>query len=137
GASGGSGGGGQAGASSSSTGDGGDLGIDGGMTDSGSGGGPPTCNPGGPNDDVDKDGFTPMQGDCDDCDPNSNPNAVEVIATDGSTPKDENCNGTVDEVDPPCDDNFVVDDIDPLDAVRSVDLCKMSTGVADWGIVDA
>src|SRR6185436_19998003 len=28
------------------------------------------CTPGGPDDDVDKDGWTPNQGDCDDCDPN-------------------------------------------------------------------
>src|SRR5262249_9451527 len=27
------------------------------------------CTPGGPDDDVDKDGFTPNQGDCNDCDP--------------------------------------------------------------------
>jgi hypothetical protein len=28
-----------------------------------------TCNPGGENDDLDGDGFTPKQGDCDDCSP--------------------------------------------------------------------
>ncbi len=109
------------------------------MTGVGGGGGMgPTCNPGGPNDDVDHDGFTPMQGDCDDCDPNSNPNAIEVATLMGHTPIDENCNGQIDEVDTTlCDATLAIDSTDPLDAVKAIDLCKMSTGLKDWGLVDA
>jgi hypothetical protein len=114
----------------------GDLGIDAGHHD-GAGGGGIVCTPGGMNDDVDHDGFTPAQGDCDDCDPNVNPQAVEVQTPMGGTPKDENCNGVVDEVDPPCDMALDVADMDPLNGARAVDLCKQSTGPTDWGVVSA
>ncbi len=98
----------------------------------------PTCNPGGPGDDVDGDGFTPSQGDCDDCDPFSNPNAVEVIADDGSAPKDEDCDGATDEAPPPaCDQGIAIDDLDPLQVPRALDLCKLSAGPKDWGVVSS
>jgi hypothetical protein len=116
----------------------GEFDFDGGLSGSGSGGAPPTCMPGGPDDDADKDGFTPNQGDCDDCDPYSNPNAVEVIAPSGTKPKDENCNGQIDEPPPPtCDEGLDLADLDPLNAARAVDLCKQSSGLKDWGIVEA
>jgi len=51
---------------------------------------------GDPNVDNDKDNYTPAQGDCDDSDPAVNPDAVE-ICKDG---KDNNCNGTTDELEP-------------------------------------
>src|SRR4051794_27770660 len=75
------------------------LALDGG-TASGSPSGP--CNAG-LNDDKDNDGFTRTQGDCDDCDPNVNPNALEVIAepdADGGVPpaSDEDCDGKIDNV---------------------------------------
>jgi hypothetical protein len=112
--------------------------IDAGNLDSGDSG-MITCTPGGPNDDVDGDGWTPAQGDCDDCDPNVNPNAVEVPTPPGGTPKDENCNGMVDEAPlPPCDTGLDIASLEPLDAVKAVDLCKMSNGMMnDWGIVSA
>ena len=56
------------------------------------------CTPAGPNDDVDKDGFTPNQGDCNDCDPNVNPNAVEVVTEGNEKAYDENCDGQTDEL---------------------------------------
>src|SRR5262245_23526704 len=74
--------------STATMGQGGDLGIDAGHHDGGVGGGPINCTPGGPNDDVDMDGWTPAQGDCDDCDPNVNPNAVEVPTPQGGVAKD-------------------------------------------------
>jgi hypothetical protein len=131
-----------AGGSSSATGDGsgGDIGLGGGpaATSTGTGGMVATCNPGGPGDDVDGDGFTPSQGDCDDCDPFSNPNAVEVIAADGSAPKDENCDGTIDEApQAPCDQGIDVADLDPMQVPRAVELCKLSTGPKDWGVVSS
>ena len=101
-------------------GQGGDLGIDAGHSDGGVGGGPINCTPGGPNDDVDGDGFTPAMGDCDDCDPNVNPNAVEVPTPPGGVAKDENCNGMIDEVLPTCDDTLAVDEMDPLTAAWDV-----------------
>ncbi len=129
---------GRLGSSSSTEGAGGDVGFDGGPGATGAGGAPPVCNPGGPGDDVDGDGFTPAQGDCDDCDPFSNPNAVEVIAADGSAPKDENCDGTIDE--PPaasCDDGIDVADLDPMNVPKAVELCKISRGPKDWGVVSS
>jgi hypothetical protein len=121
------------------SGQGGDIGFDGGPSGTGVGGMAPTCTPGGPDDDVDKDGFTPKEGDCDDCDPFSNPNSLEVIATDGSTPKDENCNNVIDEVTPvvTCDQGIDVADLDPMMVPKAVDLCKVSTGPKDWGVVSA
>ncbi|APR83993.1 Cell division protein FtsH [Minicystis rosea] len=129
------GGGGGASVTSSST---GDLGIDASLSDSGGEGGI-ICTPGGPDDDVDMDGFTQNQGDCDDCDPNVNPNSLEVPTPEGVTPKDENCNGTVDEAVPDvtCDSDLAVAEMDPLGAARAVELCKMSTGPLDWGVVSA
>ena len=121
------------------SGQGGDIGFDGGPAGTGAGGMAPTCTPGGPDDDVDNDGFTPKQGDCDDCDPFSNPNSLEVIATDGSTPKDENCNGVIDEVTPAvtCDQGIDVADLDPMMVPKAVELCKISSGPKDWGVVSA
>src|SRR5262245_8010035 len=61
----------------------------------GAGGAAPTCTPLGPTDDVDQDGYTPNDGDCDDCDANQNPNAIEVATPMGGDPHDENCDGVV------------------------------------------
>ncbi len=49
----------------------------------GGGAGGSACDPGLASDDVDGDGFSEEQGDCNDCDPNANPQAMEVIAGDG------------------------------------------------------
>ena len=109
----------------------------GGQNAGGGTGGSITCTPGGDDDDVDLDGFTPAQGDCDDCDPNQNPNAVEVVTKDGEEPFDEDCDGQVDEVDPPCDTGLAIDESDPLVAIQAVELCKVSSGPDDWGVVSA
>jgi hypothetical protein len=90
-----------------------------------------------PNGDVDKDGFTEAEGDCNDCDANVNPNAVEVVETANIVPHDENCNGAFDEVEPPCDADIAAENEDPMNGARAVDLCKQSTGPGDWGIVEA
>ena len=60
----------------------------GGGTGSGSGGGPCTGND--PNADADGDGYTPSMGDCNDCDANINPGAVDVMG-------DNDCDGKVDD----------------------------------------
>jgi len=130
--------GGSGGASSSSSGDGGDIGFGGQAQSGGSGGGGINCTPKGPDDDVDGDGYTPNEGDCNDCDKYRNPNAVEVIDDPGKPAFDENCNGVVDEVpNPPCDEALTIDSKDPLDGARAVELCKMSNSVLEWGVVSA
>jgi hypothetical protein len=106
----------------------------------GTGGGSSNCNSG-PNDDADGDGFTPSQGDCNDCDANMNPGAIEVLAQPddmGNTPDpaDEDCNGTIDDVVTDCDGNLATNDLDPFNAARAIDICKVATG-GSWGVVEA
>ncbi|MBK8996193.1 MAG: putative metal-binding motif-containing protein [Myxococcales bacterium] len=99
-------------------------------------GGAPACNSG-PNDDQDKDGFTVAEGDCDDCDPKVNPGAIEVATPSGETAKDDDCNGTVDDVPATCDDAVALDEKDPVTVAKSIELCKAATGAKDWGLVSA
>ncbi|MBW2455092.1 MAG: choice-of-anchor L domain-containing protein [Deltaproteobacteria bacterium] len=110
--------------------------------DPGSGGGSSSsggpCNAG-PDEDQDQDGFTITQGDCNDCDANVNPNAVEVIGEEGQgggpyVPADENCDGQDDELPQSCDSQIPVDAMDPMDAARAVGLCKISSAPNDWGV---
>ncbi|APR77718.1 Cell division protein FtsH [Minicystis rosea] len=116
----------------------GDFQFDGGLVGGGLPDGGIVCVPGTAFDDVDQDGFTRADGDCDDCDPNVGPNAVEVATPDGGVPKDENCNGSIDEPADTCDVGLVIDDLDPLSAAKAMDLCKLSSGAAnDWGLVSA
>lgn len=97
----------------------------------------------GPDEDKDKDGFSVNQGDCNDCDPNVNPGAIEVIAqpdADGGVPQaaDEDCDGTVDNVPGTCDDNIALADTDPMNGARAIDLCQQA-GANDkkWGVLSA
>jgi hypothetical protein len=96
-----------------------------------------------PNADADGDGYSVVQGDCNDCDPNVNPGAIEVQITEpdemGNIPEpaDEDCDGIIDNVAPPCDAGIALDTTDPLQAAAAIGLCKMSAGEGDWGIVDA
>lgn len=95
------------------------------------------------NTDDDGDGFTDDQGDCNDCDANVNPGAIEVEITEpdmmGNIPEpaDEDCDGNVDNVAPPCDAGIALDNNDPYQAAAAIGLCKTSAGAGDWGIVDA
>jgi len=96
-----------------------------------------------PNADEDGDGFSVVQGDCNDCDANVNPGAIEVEITEPDMmgnipdPSDEDCDGNIDNVAPPCDAGILLDDNDPYQAAAAIGLCKTSTGADDWGIVDA
>jgi hypothetical protein len=111
--------------------------------DGGAGGSVGTgCNSG-PSDDKDMDGFTVAQGDCNDCDSNVNPGAVEVIAApdaDGGVPPavDEDCDGMADNVAPPCDANLALDDVNPIHAANAIELCQQATASdKKWGVLDA
>jgi hypothetical protein len=137
------------------TGMGGDAGAGGlfatGGGPAGSGGGVPNCDSG-PNDDKDMDGFTPMQGDCNDCDANVNPGAVEVLtkmgggsssgsggADMGGVPVDENCNGLIDDKDPdimPCDANLPLTG-DAMAGAKAIDICHVASKPKEWGILEA
>jgi hypothetical protein len=103
----------------------------------GSGGGVP-CEPTATND-FDADGYSQMDGDCNDCDSNVSPNAIEVPTEDDGTPVDEDCDRTIDEDDVyvPCDEGIALDEMDPMIAVKAVDMCKVSTGEHDWGVMEA
>ena len=52
------------------------------------------------NADVDQDGYTPFQGDCNDFDPNVNPGATEICIDNGNV--DEDCDGLANFNDPDC-----------------------------------
>ena len=112
----------------------------------GAGGGVSNCSSG-ENDDQDLDGFTPAQGDCNDCDANVNPAAIEVLTDMGgggtgggpSGPSDEDCDGLLDDMDPDldaCDDNLPIDG-GPMDGAKAIDLCKVAAGVKEWGVIEA
>lgn len=94
-----------------------------------------------PNLDLDGDDWTPSEGDCNDCDANVNPGAIEVM-TDLSDPNaleiDENCDGEIDEALPTCDDGLMLAEPDPLGAARSIGLCHDATpGGKDFGVLYA
>jgi hypothetical protein len=128
---------GAAGGEASGHGGGGELNLGGHGPQGGSSSTGVTCTPLGEDDDVDLDGYTPKAGDCNDCDSNVNPNAVEVPTEDGADVYDEDCDGDDDEVEPPCDDGIPVDEMDPMVALKATELCKVSTGPDDWGVVSA
>jgi hypothetical protein len=115
----------------------GDGGFDG-TGPSGSGTGPGECNSL-PSDDYDGDGYTGNDGDCNDCDPNVSPAAVEVV-TDPMDPEavvaDENCNGEEDEVVPACDGGFTLTESDPINAAATIGLCDLAADKGQ-GIVSA
>lgn len=109
----------------------------------GSSGGNPNCsNPA--DQDGDGDGFTGAEGDCNDCDPNVNPGAIEVIADtpieDGGLPEpaDEDCDGTIDNVPTACDDNINIDDFDAYNGAKAIDICQVASPAdKKWGVLDA
>jgi hypothetical protein len=124
-------------ASSSSSGD--DITVGVGV---GGGSGSGTSCISGANEDKDKDGYTGVNGDCNDCNANVNPGALEVIAkagSDGSIPKpvDEDCDGQIDNVPPPCDEGLTVADKDPMSGAKAIELCKVANDATDWGIISA
>jgi hypothetical protein len=97
-----------------------------------------------PEGDDDGDGFAEADGDCNDCDPNVNPGAIEVINAvpdmNGMIPPkaDEDCDGTADNAVDSCDDGLALGDTDPFSGAKAIELCQKAT--ADdkkWGVTKA
>ena len=111
-------------------------------TTTGTGTGGPTCDHA-PGEDGDGDGWTGAEGDCNDCDPNTNPGAIEVIQTEpdadgGLVQADDDCDGQVDENDGVCDDALALDDTNPMSGAKAIDLCQQATaGDGKWGVLNA
>jgi hypothetical protein len=105
----------------------------GGVSGGGSGG-QVNCNSG-DTEDQDQDGFTKVDGDCNDCDVNANPGAAEVAGNN----VDEDCNGTPDDDEAGCDSAITdVADMDPLNGARAMGLCKFATATdKKWGVLSA
>src|SRR5690606_18126584 len=98
-----------------------------------------------PSVDDDGDGFSEEQGDCNDCDPNVNPDAIEVIGDPmngdggmgGYMPADENCNNEVDEPPVTCDQGLAINDTNPMNAAKAIELCQQAGNGQSWGVVNA
>ncbi|MBK8254032.1 MAG: choice-of-anchor L domain-containing protein [Polyangiaceae bacterium] len=92
--------------------------------------------------DDDNDGFLDGE-DCNECDANVNPGAVETIAEpdmNGMTPEpaDEDCDGMVDNVAPACDAGLAVADSNPMSGAKAIELCQQaSTADKKWGVLEA
>jgi hypothetical protein len=109
---------------------------DGGGTSSGG-----TCTVTNPNGDMDMDGWSPNQGDCNDCDPNVNPGAIDVLhQNDGGAPTwgDEDCSGVPGDNAKPCDMGLTLADVDPNDAAKAIELCaQATTSNRKYGVISA
>ncbi len=91
------------------------------------------------NADMDGDGWTPAEGDCNDCDPNINPGAIDTVTQGPSGPilGNEDCAGKPGTIPGPCDDGLAVDDPSALDAAKAVELCTPLTDPRKWGLKSA
>jgi hypothetical protein len=90
-----------------------------------------TCDVTNPNDDMDKDGWTPNQGDCNDCDPNVNPGAIDVWhePAEGGPGYwgNEDCSGNPGDNAKPCDTGLALDDVTAGDGAKAIELCATTT----------
>jgi hypothetical protein len=91
---------------------------------------------------MDKDGWTPNQGDCNDCDPNINPGAVDVWHPPGDGGAgfwgNESCAGNPGPL-APCDTGLAIDSNNPLDGAKAAEICTPlpTTMPLKWGIKSA
>lgn len=98
----------------------------------------PPCTASDPNADNDGDGYSIAQGDCNDCSVHINPGAYD-FAGNGV---DEDCNGVADDEPAGCDVGLPIEGANPLDAARSLGLCRFTAAAAEgkdrtWGVLSA
>ncbi len=94
----------------------------------------PPCNPTDPHADLDGDGYTPAQGDCNDCDPNMNPGAYDFPGNG----VDEDCSGEPDDEPTDCDVGLPEHANDPFDAAKALGICRVrDEEKRTWGLVNA
>lgn len=98
---------------------------------------PPASCAGLPNVDNDNDGWTELEGDCNDCSSVINPGAYDYPA-DGF---DNDCDGTIDNAVTSCDAGLSLTTASGDDFARAIDLCRFTaagaTGAArTWGVIN-
>ncbi len=91
------------------------------------------------NADMDHDGWTPAQGDCNDCDPNVNPGAVDVAGDPNMV--DSDSDGTYNPP-TPCDSGLSLASVAGVDGAKAIELCKFTSenppqSMKTWGILSA
>ncbi|HYB97665.1 MAG TPA: choice-of-anchor L domain-containing protein [Candidatus Limnocylindrales bacterium] len=92
---------------------------------------PPDCDAAG---DPDGDGFDVAAGDCDECSASVNPGAYDF----GQNGVDDDCDGTADNAAAACDSGLPLQDVDPMNAARAIELCQQTTGMElKWGVLNA
>jgi hypothetical protein len=132
---------------SNATGNGGFTFAVSGSNGSTTGSGPSSCMVTNPDADMDKDGWTPNQGDCNDCDPNVNPGAVDVPPVAGpdgglGPQVDSNCDGKFDPP-APCDTGLALTDVNPADGAKAIELCQTTVASPPtlnqktWGVLSS
>jgi hypothetical protein len=100
-----------------------------------------------PTKDMDGDGWSPAQGDCNDCDPNVNPGAIDVVpvaGADGGVPPqvDSDCSGAFNPP-VPCDTGLALADANANDAAKAIELCQTTASVPaspklkTWGVINS
>ena len=95
-------------------------------------GGPP-CDHADPTGDLDGDGFSVDDGDCNDCSPQMNPGAYDYA----DNLVDEDCNGALDDEPTACDTTITAMDApDARDGARAMGLCRDQSGDS-WGLLNA
>ena|GEM_PF-1531180 len=98
----------------------------------------------GADEDRDGDGFTISDGDCNDCDPNVNPLAIDLLNVDddgqplvAALQIDENCDGSTEPTAQVCDSAATpIDDDDAQVAAKTMDICQR-VSVEGYGLVSA
>lgn len=90
--------------------------------------------------DADGDGFSVADGDC--CDSFAdgctlpaavNPAAMEFVGNG----LDDDCDAEIDESDPVCGEDSVLDDPDAIEGAAVLGICRQAQGAQDWGLVSA